>query len=776
MIFTRTWLGEFLNLENKNLNDIVVALNSIGIEVDSTKSLKVSDKVVVGFVKEKTKHENATKLNVCKVDIGDEDLQIVCGASNVDEGQFVAVALEGAKIGDMTIKKTKLRGVDSEGMICSSTELGFEKINDGIMILDDSIGVLELGKQLNAYPTFNDDFIEVELTPNRGDCLSVYGVARDLAAYFNENLQKRRVFLEPNNTIGVGRVLRLNIDNSLNSIFNFRVVEFNGSLDIPLLLKLRLASIGSLKDDDILNYFSYATHSTGVIFNAYDFNNLAQNEDIVSLNISKLENGESVITCNDETVSVTGIYQEEKFSINKNTKLAVIEAHYTFPEIVALAKDFYKKQDLETIYRSFRGSETDLEFGVSYLLSKMTHCPNISIYTSSHNIGFSKDKTEIKINVEKICKTIGAEIGENDIIDILKRLGFEIVVSKEGHLFSAKVPYYRYSDIKNLADICEEIVRMIGIDNIQAKRSLVVEKNRLDNSTYKTYKKVYDLKQRSVLNGYFESIHYVLDSKEELKKLGFETVSLELLNPITQELNSLRTTLINHLLNSASFNLKNSKKTVKLFESGSVFDSNANESAKMAFISCAYKEEAKISNRAKPALVDFYTFLTELRNILGDFQLKNSSLSFLSPYEQAFIYKNGIKIGFVGRLHLALEKERDLFNAYICEFSLDKFDCVDKVAHMYSKFPSVSRDLSILTPKDFGYEKIKECIKELNIDILTDFRLVDIYSDESLKDKYSITINFIFQDMNKTLEDSEIVSCMDKIITVLKDKLGLSLR
>ena len=193
---------------------------------------------------------------------------------------------------------------------------------------------------------------------------------------------------------------------------------------------------------------------------------------------------------------------------------------------------------------------------------------------------------------------------------------------------------------------------MIGIDNIQAKRSLVVEKNRLDNSTYKTYKKVYDLKQRSVLNGYFESIHYVLDSKEELKKLGFETVSLELLNPITQELNSLRTTLINHLLNSASFNLKNSKKTVKLFESGSVFDSNANESAKMAFISCAYKEEAKISNRAKPALVDFYTFLTELRNILGDFQLKNSSLSFLSPYEQAFIYKNGNK----GKFELNMEE------------------------------------------------------------------------------------------------------------------------
>ncbi len=776
MIFTRTWLGEFLNLENKNLNDITRALNSIGIELDSTKSLRVSDKVVVGFVKEKTKHENADKLNVCKVDVGDKDLQIVCGASNVDEGQFVAVALEGAKIGDLSIKNTKLRGVDSFGMICSSTELGFEKINDGIMILDDSIGVLEPGKELNSYPIFNDDLIEVELTPNRGDCLSVYGIARDLAAYFNESLVKMQDFVEPSNTIGVGRVLRLNVDNNLNSIFNFRVIELSDDLSLPLLLRLRLASIGMLKDDNILNHLAYATHSTGVIFNAYDFNTLCKNEEIISLNISKLADGESAISCKDEILSVSGIYQEERFMINKNTKLAMIEAQYSFPQVIALAKDKYKKQDKDTVYRSFRGSESNIEFGVSYLLKRISSCSSVSIYTSSQSISFSKEKTEIKINVDKICKSIGAEISENEIVDILKRLGFEIVVSKDGHLFSAKVPYYRYSDIKNLADICEEIVRIIGIDNIEAKSSFILEKNRINNQSYKDYKKIYDLKQRAVLNGYFESIHYVLDSKEELENLGFENVKNKLLNPITKELNSLRTTLVNHLLNSASFNLKNSKKLIKLFESGVVFDATSKEELKMALLSSAYKEEAKISNSAKPALVDFYSFLTDLRNILGDFKLEKSSLSFLSPYEQAYIFKNGLKIGFVGRLHLALEKQKDLLNTYICEFSLSELFFEDKNAKPYSKFPSVSRDLSILSPKNFSYEKIRECIKELDIKILNSFKLVDIYSDESLGDKYSLTINFIFQDMSKTLEDTQISSCMDSIISALKDKLGLELR
>lgn len=182
MIITRTWLSEFIDIKNKSLEDLSKALNDIGIEVDSTRNLRVADKVVVGFVKEKTKLENSDKLNVCKVDVGNEDLQIVCGAKNVAEGQFVAVALVGAKLGDLVIKKAKLRGVESAGMICSSTELGLAKINDGIMVLDESIGELELGKALNSYALFNDDLIEVELTPNRGDCLSIYGIARDLSA------------------------------------------------------------------------------------------------------------------------------------------------------------------------------------------------------------------------------------------------------------------------------------------------------------------------------------------------------------------------------------------------------------------------------------------------------------------------------------------------------------------------------------------------------------------------------------------------------------------
>ena len=186
MIITRSWLEEFIDISKISTDEICKTLNAIGLEVDSVEKISIPSKVVVGKVIKKEKHPDADKLNICQVDIGSKVEQIVCGASNVDENQFVAVATVGAVLGDdFKIKAAKLRGVESNGMICSSTELGLPKLNDGIMVLDNSIGELVLGKELKDYPLINDDVIEIGLTPNRGDCLSILGVARELSAYYN---------------------------------------------------------------------------------------------------------------------------------------------------------------------------------------------------------------------------------------------------------------------------------------------------------------------------------------------------------------------------------------------------------------------------------------------------------------------------------------------------------------------------------------------------------------------------------------------------------------
>ncbi len=773
MIITKSWLSDWLDFEDKSLDDIAHTLNSIGIEVDRICTLKAPDKIVVGFVKEKVKHENSDKLSICQVDVGNEILQIVCGAQNVAQGQFVAVALKGALMPNgMEIKEAKLRGVDSCGMLCSSTELGFEKINDGIMLLDDSIGELELGKALNSYEIFNDGLIEVELTPNRGDCLSIYGIARDLAAALNLNLKEKLPFKEGENVLGIGRILRLSAEKELNSLYNYRAIELKEKIQTNLLIGLRLAQVENLGKNPIENLLNYATHSTGVLFNAYDLDSFYKENEEFTLSLVKEAQGETKVSCQDELLSVSGIYQEEKFKSKEDSKIIIIEANYTDPMIIADAKISYKKQDDQTIYRSFRGSEPKLNLGMDFLLSVLEKNPNLIIYSSSQQIITNKELPNIAISIESISKTIGQEVDKDEVLKILKKLGFELILSADG-LVNVKAPMHR-PDIKNLADICEEVVRIIGIDNIASKGLEFVEKNRL-NSTYKNYKELVELRKKAVANGYFESLHYVLDNEEELKSLGFNPIKLKLINPITAELNTLRTTLLNHLLNAASLNAKNSKKIIKLFELGVVFGSNNEELNHIAFVHSGYKEEPKISNKAKPELANFYDFLLDLKNIIGDFKLKASKYDILSPYEQADIYLKDLKIGFAGRLHLKIENERDLLKTYVCELDLNLIKQHFKLAKPYSKFPSISRDLSILIPKGFEYEKIKNCIEELDLENLENFRLVDLYSDASLENFYSLTLKFVFRDMNKTLEETQVAEYIDKILQSFKE-MGLELR
>ena len=773
MIITKTWLKEWLEFDDLSLEYIAKTLNSIGLEVDKSCALKAPDKVVVGFVKEKIKHENSDKLNICMVDVGNEILQIICGAKNVEAGQFVAVALNGALMPNgMQIQKAKLRGVESCGMICSSTELGFAKTNEGIMVLDDSIGELVLGKSLNSYEIFNDGLIEIELTANRGDCLSIYGIARDLATALNLTLKEAEIFKESENVLGIGRILRLAAQKELNSVFNYRAIELKGEISTKLLIALRLAQIDSLEKNPVQNLLNYATHSTGVLFNAYDLNKFSSENEEVLINLNKGEFGETKVLCKDKLLSISGIYQNEENKNCENSKIIIIEANYTDPLIIANAKAEYEKQNEKVVYRSFRGSEPKLALGMDFLLNLLSNTENLVIYSSSQQILSDKEMLVIPVSIEEIGKIIGQSVDKDEVLRILKKLGFELILSSDG-LINVKVPMHR-PDIKNLADICEEVVRMIGIDNIISKNLEFSEKNRI-NETYENYTQLLNLRKKAVSGGYFESLHYVLDNEEELKIFSFNLVKLKLINPITAELNTLRTTLLNHLLNAASLNAKNSKKIIKLFELGSVFNEQNEELNHIAFVHSGYKEEPKISNKAKPELVSFYGFLLDIKNIIGDFKLSASKYNFLSPYEQADVYFNGLKIGFVGRLHLNIENQRALLKTYVCELDLNLIKPRTISTKAYSKFPAISRDLSILVPKGFEYAKIKACIKRLNLDILENFRLIDIYNDENIKEFYSLTIGFSFRDLNKTLEDAEVIACMEKITQALQE-LGLNLR
>ena len=291
MIITRSWLEEFIDISKISTDEICKTLNSIGLEVDSVEKISIVPKVLLGKVLQKEKHPDADKLNICQVDLGDRQVQIVCGAKNVDEGQFVPVATVGCDMGNnFIIKEAKLRGVESNGMICSSTELGIAKLNDGILVLDNSIGDLILGKELREYKKLNDEIIEVELTPNRGDCLSMNGIARELSAYYNIPMIESEKQVVHNN-LGIGQVLEIECDSHIDSSLSFKAVDFT-NFKLSILHKLRTAIIGKYQENnDVKNVLNYVIHSTGVILNAYSKEKIIKNNNLGILNIKKDSQG-----------------------------------------------------------------------------------------------------------------------------------------------------------------------------------------------------------------------------------------------------------------------------------------------------------------------------------------------------------------------------------------------------------------------------------------------------------------------------------------------------
>ncbi len=768
MIISRNWLDEFIDIKNISTAEIVKTLNSIGLEVDGVKELRVPKKVVIGKVLEKTKHPDADKLNVCKVDVGNEVLQIVCGAKNVDVEQFVAVSLIGANLGEITIKKSKLRGVESNGMICSSTELGLPKINDGIMVLDDSIGELVLGKELLEYPVFNDDLIEVDLTANRGDCLSINGIARDLSAAFDINLKPKKPLEDFEKAEGIRRILNVHFSDTLDGNFSFKAIELLDNIKSDLKTQLLLASIEELKNNAIENLLAFSTHASGVIFYAFDLDVICKENEQISLQVKAKSGGEYAIYFKDEELAVAGITQNDKFKINENTKKILIVASYVNPLVIANSHKNYQNTD---IYRSFRGSEPELNIGVNYLFNLLQLNKGIRLYGSSCQNTLLKENTTVSFSMNELNNMIGQNCEKNDVVKILKRLGFETSVTED--IIYVKVPFYRH-DISNSADICEEIVRIIGIDNIASKPLIFSECDRT-NDTYLNYKKALELRNRALMRGYYESIGYVFDSKEFLDKLGLEYISNDIANPITNEMNTLRSSILSTLLKQASNNFNNSRKSVKLFAIGSVFNKLGVESKKIAFISSGLNDEPSLKNHAKPANVDFYSFLSDIKSIIKEFSLKESDYKLFSEFERASIYKNDKLIGVIGRLDLSLQDELDLPKTYLCEIDFDSLIYDFIKAKPYSKFQGTTRDLSILVPQNYNYDLIRNKINELNLSNLKEFKIVDLYKDASLNDKESLSISFSFVDDEKVLLNDDVNNEMSLIIEKLKE-LGLNLR
>ena len=779
MIVTRSWLNEWIDLDGITTDSLCKTFNSIGLEVDRLVTYDIPKKIIFGKVLECEKHPDADKLNVCKVDIGTSIRQIVCGASNVREGLTVVVATVGAKMpAGLVIKPVKLRGVESEGMICSATEIGLPDFMDGIIEIDESVQNVNLGDEVKEHPLFSDDLIEIELTANRGDCLSIRGIARDLSAAFNRPLNDVVINTNEDKRVGIGRILNLSHDKDYHVNLRYKAVDLD-NLKIPLVISLRLAQIEESRESTILSLMLYATHSSGVILRAYEHSFFKiEKDNMAKIDLTECEKGFACIYSTDnKKASTVGISQEDISLTNIEKGIVLIEASYIPPDIISKQMQESKIKSGPLYYNTSRGSEPELNEGLDFCMKMIEMNSSSLIYGGVIELCDDYENIIVTITKEEIDNIIGAIIDKTEITKLLKNLGFNTSKSQSDS-YVISVPRYRH-DIKNKQDIVEEIVRLVGIDNIPSKPFMLQEENRLEDD-YFWYKKRTNYRHKAANSGFFESIHFVFDEKKVLNSYGFETLDekKDLLNPIVNTLDTLRPTLLTGMLKAASLNAKNGYSSIRLFEIGSVFDKDRVESVKMSMLFSGTKTKASLANAGKPKSIDFAYFVQKITDIIGTFELveHETSHTLSHKYQSARIVQNGDVLGELFRLHPRVESEYDLGTTYLCELSFEKLECELKTVIKSSKYQASQRDLSIIMPKSMKYSEVKSVIDKAKTDEIISFNAVDVYSDEALNEDMSLTIRFTLQRDDRTLEEDDITSSMDTILEALKTELKIGLR
>ncbi|GAA9293124.1 phenylalanine--tRNA ligase subunit beta [Helicobacter pylori] len=748
----------------KDIAKLCEDLSRLGLEVESSIPCVAPKNVVVGKVLEKAPHKNAEKLSVCQVGVGKEVLQIVCGAKNVAPNQFVPVALNGVLIGSTTIAKTELRGVESCGMICSSNELGFPKINDGILELDESVGELVLGKGLNEYAPFNTHVLEISLTPNRGDCLSVLGIAREISAFYHTPLKPIKAL----NFTPKSDLITLCVGENIESHLAYYLI-CNHSLKTPLNVKLSLAHNNALSENDLNNFIEFSAHFSGVVMNAYSLDATP-----IDLSVKNDENNLESVYINHQKRSTIAIKHQDQKDLSE---YLLLEASYTDPISLSLKlhalKDKTLQKDNALIYRSARGSNPNLSDGLNFLSAHL----KATILESKQTKHALKDRT-LKFKLEDITEILGLAIEEEKIQGILKSLGFKVsikVSNSKPQILEVVVPNFRH-DIKTIQDIAEEILRFVGIDHLISK-PLDSVSNKKSNPHYDTHRFFENLKHKALACGFKEVIHYVFYSKEKQQKLGFEVLEdpLELQNPITTELNTLRTSLVCGLLDASLRNKNLGFKSIALYEKGSVYNSKREEIQKLGFLASGLQKKESYPD-AKGKAWDFYSFAECVSKVIGDFSLEKltTKTPINHPYQSAKIIQNHEIIGVIAKIHPKVIRELDLFESYYAEIDASKLKRPAMLLKPFSIYPSSVRDLTLIIDENTAFSKIKKALKDAKIPNLSEILPLDIFKESD--NTIALSVRCVIHSLEKTLNDEEVNSAVQKALEILEKEFNARLK
>ena len=789
MKFSEQWLREWVN-PSIDSDALVAQITMAGLEVDDVDPVAGEfSGVVIGEVTNLEPHPDADKLNVCQVSDGNETFQVVCGASNVKEGVKVPFAKISAVLpGNFKIKKAKLRGVESFGMLCAEAELGLAEQSDGLMILPSDAPV---GESIRNYLILDDKCIDVDLTPNRSDCLSIAGLAREVGVLNKENVispsfeaahvsHNETYPVAVNNTDAcpkyLGRVIK-NVDLSKNS---------------PIWLQEKLRRSGIRSIDPAVDVTNFVLLELGQPMHAFDLNSLKG-----SINVRNAQNGEALtlldgqdLKLRDDTLviadesgplAIAGVMGGQTSGVNSATNAIFLECAFFAPLALAGKARSYGLHT-DSSHRFERGVDYTLQHRAmeraTQLLLDIVGGEAGPISETISEQALPKTST-VKLRKAKVASLLGLEIDTAEIEDILSRLGLKLV-SKEVDGWVFDVPSYRF-DIEIEPDLIEEIGRIYGYDKLPKTSALGEIKLKQDDESCVSQEFFAD---RLVSLGYQEAITYSFVEEKLQNLITPDQESIALANPLSSDLAVMRTSLWPGLLKALSYNQNRQQVRVKFFETGLKFEKVNNEIVQTRMISGLVSGNALPESWNSPARkLDFYDAKADVESLLCSVDDKiifeKSEHPALHPGQTAKIIKNGAEIGYLGAIHPKLQKYLDLNGpVYLFELCLNE-SIQGSIARFseVSKYPEVRRDLAIVIDQQVPFENVRlEVIAHAGQDLVS-VMLFDVYAGENLgKGLKSLGLALVWQRNDRTLNDEEINQAFENIVSALNTKFGANIR
>ncbi|HAV3158061.1 phenylalanine--tRNA ligase subunit beta [Acinetobacter baumannii] len=791
MKISENWLRTWVNpaIDSDTLSD---QLTMLGLEVDELAPVaKPFTGVVVGEVLTVEQHPDADRLRVTTVNIGSgEPLQIVCGAPNVRAGMKAPVATIGAILpGDFKIKKGKLRGVESQGMLCGASEIDLEDKIDGLLELPDDAPV---GVNIREYLKLDDNVIDISITPNRGDCFSIRGIAREVAV-INQLQMNEPEIKSVDATITDEKKVVINTDGAPRYLG--RVIKnVNVKASTPEWMEQALARSGIRTHSILVDVTNYVLMELGQPMHAFDLAKIEgtvhvrqakSQEKLQLLNDQEVELQEDVMVIADDqkALAIAGIMGGLASSVTDDTTDIFLESAFFAPLAIAgRARRFGLHTDSSQRYE--RGVDFELPLiamnRASQLIQELAG-GEFGPITVAEKSDLLPKREAIELKQAQVDQLLGYKVAAEFITDALTRLGCEVTVQANGE-WSVVPPSHRY-DMAIYQDLIEEVARIDGYDNIQ----IILPSMDVQLAKYQDRFEIAQLRQTVVTLGYQEAISFSFADAKLEKQLNPQVSPLMLANPISSDLAAMRSTLLSSLIPCVQYNLNRQQSRVRFFELGLRFDyQNANsiqdlkQIPTLALVAVGSREPE--SWHAKPQPMDFFDFKGEVEEILAAGRVKveyvRSERPWLHPGQSAEILVDGQSIGYLGRLHPSLENELDLSTTWVAE--LDQAAVLQSYVSNFtelSRFPSVRRDIALLISDNINVRDIQQLIEKTGGELLDSTWLFDVYTGQGVEEgKRSLAFALLWQHPSRTLEDAEIKSGMDNIIQVLENTYQATLR